>query len=280
MKGRVQGETEMNKPLTFENRVALVTGGTRGIGLAIALAFAKRGASTVVTYRWGSVEEDDLERTFEAAGARAPLLVQADAGEDEDTDALMAEIGRRHAGVDVFVSNVAGSVVVKDFASMSERALMKSIHYSAWPLVGYLQKLEATFGRYPRYALGLSSPGPDSYSPGYEFVAASKAVLETLMRYANYSLRNDNININIIRAGAIKTQSAHEMFGDELFEFLDRVAPEGHQWLSAEDVANVAVALCSGMMDAFSGQVLTVDRGHGFTDNLMRLYAEREALGL
>ncbi len=270
----------MGQNLDFTNRVVLVTGGTRGIGLAIALAFAQRGASTVLTYRWGSADEDELVRAFAAVGGATPLLVQADAGEDEDTDELIAEIKKHHAGVDVFVSNVAGSVVVKDFESMSERALTKSIHYSAWPLIGYLQKLKAAFGKYPRYALALSSPGPDSYSPGYEFVAASKAVLETLARYANYRLRDENININVIRAGAIKTQSAHDMFGDVLFDFLDRLAPEHHQWLTADDVANTAVALCSGLLDACSGQVINVDRGHGFTDNLMRLYAERGELNL
>ena len=270
----------MSQSLDFRNKVVLVTGGTRGIGRAIALAFARRGAATVLTYRWGSADEDELAKAFADVGGVAPLLVQADAGEDEDTDELMAQLKKHCSGVDVFVSNVAGSVVVKDFERMTERALAKSIHYSAWPLVGYLQKLRAAFGKYPRYALALSSPGPDSYSPGYEFVAASKAVLETLVRYANYRLRDENININVIRAGAIKTQSAHEMFGDELFEFLDRLAPEGHQWLTVDDVANTAVALCSGLLDACSGQVINVDRGHGFTDNLMRLYTEREELGL
>ena len=267
--------------LDFSQRVVLVTGGTRGIGRAIALAFGRYGASTVLTYRWGTADEEELRRAFRDAGAPEPLLVQADAAEDEDTDALLAAVHERHpGGVDVFVSNVAGSVVIRDFDKMTERALTKSIHYSSWPMFGYLQKIRAKFGRYPRYALALSSPGPDSYSPGYEFVAASKAVLETLCRYANYRLRNENVNINVIRAGAIKTQAAEEMFGTELFDFLERLAPDGHEWLDMAEVANVAVALSSGLLDALSGQVITVDRGDGFSDNLMRLYAEREELGL
>jgi NAD(P)-dependent dehydrogenase (short-subunit alcohol dehydrogenase family) len=271
----------MSPSLSFKDKVVLVTGGTRGIGLSIALAFARRGASTVVTYRWGSADEDEVRSAFRAVKGSEPLLVQADAAEDEDTDELLGQVKNRFGrGVDIFVSNVAGSVVVRDFASMTERALAKSIHYTSWPMFAHLQKMKASFGRYPRYALALSSSGPDAYSPGYEFVAASKAVLETLCRYANYQLRNDDVRINVIRAGAIKTDSAVDMFGSELFDFLERLAPRGFRWLGMDEVANVAVALCSGMLDAVSGQVITVDRGDGFSDNLMRLYAERAELGL
>lgn len=270
----------MSHSLSFKDKVVLVTGATRGIGLSIALAFGRRGASTVLTYRWGSADDEEVRAAFAAVGGPAPLIVQADAAEDEDTDQLLEQIKNELGRIDVFVSNVAGSVVVRDFASMTERALTKSIHYSSWPMFAHLQKMKAVFGRYPRYALALSSSGPDSYSPGYEFVAASKAVLETLCRYANYQLRNDDIRINVIRAGAIKTNSAVEMFGNELFDFLERLAPRGYQWLGMDDVANVAVALCSGLLDAVSGQVLSVDRGDGFSDNLMRLYAQRTELGL
>lgn len=270
----------MDAELCFTDKVVLVTGGTRGIGRAVALEFARRGAATVLTYRWGSADEDELLAAFAATGGPAPLLVQADAGEDDDTDALLDAIRARHSGVDVFVSNVAGSVVVPDFDAMTERALSKSLHYSSWPTFRYLQKLHRSFGRYPRYVIAMSSGGPDHYSPGYEFVAASKAVLETLCRYATYRLRHEDVRINVIRAGAIPTQSAVDMFGDELFPFLERLAPPGHRWLTMEEVSRVAVALASGMLDSVRGQVITVDRGDGFSDNLMRLYAERESLGL
>ncbi|MBN2196440.1 MAG: SDR family oxidoreductase [Polyangiaceae bacterium] len=265
---------------SFAGKVVLVTGGTRGIGRAIALEFARRGAETVLTYRWGTADESELRAAFAALGAPEPMLVQADAAEEADTEALIRAIGGRHSGIDVFVSNVAGSVVVRDFDAMTERALAKSIHYSSWPTFAYLKRLRAAFGRYPRYVIAMSSSGPDAYSPGYEFVAASKAVLETLCRYATYRLRDEDVRINVVRAGAILTQSATEMFGSELFPFLDRLAPPDYQWLTMEEVANVAVALASGMLDSVRGQVITVDHGDGFSDKLMRLYAEREALGL
>lgn len=264
----------------FRNKSVLVTGGTKGIGLAIALGFAQRGASCILTYRWGSADEDDVRRRFAELGAPEPLLVQADVAEPEDTDALLEQVKSRPERLEVFISNVANSVVVPSFEDMTERALMKSIHYSAWPTFEHLQKMKTALGYYPRYVVATSSPGPDAYNPGYEFVAASKAVLETLVKYTNYRLREEDVRINVVRAAAVATQSTRDMFGDELFEFLERLAPPGFKWLCEEDVAKVVLALCSGMMDGVKGQVVTVDRGMLFSDNLMRLYAQRAELGL
>lgn len=264
----------------FRDKAVLVTGGTKGIGLAIALGFARQGANCILTYRWGTADEDEVRRKFTDIPAPPPLLVQADAAEAEDTTALLKEIHNRHGAIEVFISNVAGSVVVPSFEEMTERALTKSIHYSAWPTFDYMQRIKAEFGVYPRYVVATSSPGPDAYNPGYEFVAASKAVLETLVKYANYRLRNEDIRINVVRAAAVPTQSTRDMFGDELFQFLERLAPPGFEWLREEDVADVVLALCSGLMDGVKGQVITVDRGQLFSDNLMRLYAQRQELSL
>jgi NAD(P)-dependent dehydrogenase (short-subunit alcohol dehydrogenase family) len=265
---------------SYSEKTVLVTGGTRGIGLATALAFATIGASTVITYRWGNADEDEVRGKFAAVGAKAPLIVQADVAEADDTLNLLKEIKGRFGAVDVFVSNVAGSVVVPDFESMTERALLRSISYSSWPTFAYLQKMKEIFGKYPRYVVATSSPGPDSFNPGYEFVAASKAVLETLVKYASYRLRNENVNINVVRAAALDTQSTREMFGDSLFEFLGKLAPPGFEMLKEEEVAKVILSLCSGLLDGVKGQILTVDRGMLFGDDLMRLFTQREQLSL
>lgn len=265
---------------SYNDKTVLVTGGTRGIGLATALAFARLGASTVITYRWGNADEAAVRERFASIGAKAPLIVQADVAVKEDTAALLAEVKSKFGKLDVFVSNVAGSVVVPDFESMTERALLKSISYSSWPTFSYLQQMKKVLGQYPRYVVATSSPGPDSYNPGYEFVAASKAVLETLMRYTSYRLRNDNVNINVVRAAVLDTQSTREMFGDDLMKFLDRMAPPGFQMLKEDEVAKVILSLCSGLLDGVKGQVITVDRGMLFSDDLMRLFVQREQLSL
>lgn len=265
---------------SYAGKAVLVTGGTKGIGLETAVAFAKFGASCILTYRWGSADEEAVRERFREVGGPDPLILQADAAVAEDTAALLDEVKTRHAAIHVLVSNVAGSVVVPSFEEMTERALLKSIQYSSWPTFEYMKRIHSIFGRYPRYVVATSSPGPDSYNPGYEFVAASKAVLETLVRYASYRLRDEAVNINVVRAAALDTQSTREMFGSELFEFLERLAPPRFEWLRPEDVAKVIVALTSGLLDGVKGQVLTVDRGALFSDNVMRLYAQRKELSL
>ena len=264
---------------SFEGKAVLVTGGTSGIGLATALAFARYGAACTLTYRFGSADEDEVRAKFAALGAPEPLLVQADASNDEHTDELLAELKQRHDAIEVYIANASSVLVVRGFEDYDRRALHKSIDSSAWPMVEYTRKIKQVFGKYPRYVVGMSSTGPDAFSVGYDFVATCKSVMETLCKYMNYRLFDEDIRINILRSRSVKTPSFDSTFGKEFSEFAKRFTREEH-FLPAEEVADAALALCSGMMDGVRGQILTVDRGTSFFDNLMRLYEERESLRL
>ena len=180
--------------------------------------------------------------------------------------------------MDVFVSNATGAVVVRDLDDLTARALLSSVRYGAWPTVEYLQKMKAALGRYPRYAVAISTTGIDTYTRHYDLVAAAKATLETLCRYLAFRLRDDDCRVNVIRTRAIPTASVRALLGDDLEQLVDRMHGASHM-VTAEDIADTALALCSGYLDDLNGQVLTVDRGGLFCDNLSRLYNERECLG-
>jgi enoyl-[acyl-carrier-protein] reductase (NADH) len=251
-------------------KAVLITGGTKGIGLATGLAFAAQGAVVTLTNKWGSADEDEIRAKFEALGASAPCILTADARSEEDTDALLAEIRARHDAIEVLVSGVSFAQVVASFDDYSRRSFVQSMEYSVWPLVDYLQKIKTVFGRLPRYVIALSSHGPDRMIINYDVVAACKSALETIGRYLAYRLGADDVRLNVVRAGYTATESFAATTGTDCAPFIARYDPD--QLISPEESAKVVLALASGMMDGVTGQVITVDRGTGFSDNLMGFY--------
>ena len=127
--------------------------------------------------------------------------------------------------------------------------------------------------------IGLSSGGPDHFYKNYDFVAASKSVMETLCRYMSYRLFDEDCRVNVVRSRLVRTESLRATFGRDFEEFAERFNME-RQFISCEAVAGSILALCSGLLDGMSGQVLMVDRGTSFFDNLMRIYEERASLRL
>src|SRR5690606_17774051 len=118
-------------------------------------------------------------------------VLEADASREEDTARLFARLKDECDGIHAFIANVCVVQRGEGPLAHTRRALFKSLEYSSWPFVGYLQAIHAAFGRYPRYALAMSSDGPDTHYPGYDYVAVAKAVLETFVRYMSTHLYDD-----------------------------------------------------------------------------------------
>jgi NAD(P)-dependent dehydrogenase (short-subunit alcohol dehydrogenase family) len=258
----------------FRERAVLITGGTRGIGLATGIAFARCNAAVTLTHKWGSVDPDKVRTMFASAGAREPEIVDADVTQDSDMRAVLHGIRQRHERLEAFISNVAFAPVVRSFADYSSRDLAAAIAHSAWPIVSYTRATKEIFGSYPHYVIGLSSEGVDSYHMNYDLVAASKAVLETLCRYINQRLRDHGTRVNIVRTRFVSTDSLRALVGEEFERFAETHSPG--VFTSANEVAEAIVGLCSGLMDGVSGQIVTVDRGANVFENFSRLYAERD----
>ena len=261
----------------YRGKAVLITGGTKGIGLATGLAFGRQGAECTLTSKWGSADEGEIRAAFEKAGAPPPRIVEADVANNDDTMQLLADMKQRHGHIEAFISNVGYGAVVKELSDYKLRSLFTSIEYSAWPMVEYTRRIKEVFGKYPRYVVGLSSGGPDHYHTNYDFVAASKAVLETFCKYLGYRLFDEDVRINVLRARFVKTESLKATLGEEFLPFVERF-DKTHPWVSLEDTASSILGLCSGLMDGVSGQIITLDHGAFFSDNLMRIYAERESL--
>lgn len=257
--------------IDFANKVILITGGTRGIGLKSALRFAENGAQCILTYAWGDHNEAEICKQFQKCNGPKPLIVQADVSKRQDTSSLMQTISSKYNSIDIFISNASVSMLTKSFEDYSLSALKKSISYSAWPMVDYSKQIYSTFGKYPKYIIGVSSTGPEHYYYGYDFVATSKTVLEILCRYMNQRLSEHGVIVNTIRSRAIKTQSLVQTFGLELESLVKKLIPDNY-WIEIDDVAKAIIGLCSGYSDSIRGQTITVDKGTSFFDNFMDIY--------
>jgi NAD(P)-dependent dehydrogenase (short-subunit alcohol dehydrogenase family) len=264
---------------SFDGRVVIVTGGTRGLGLATALVFAAHGAQTVLTHAWGSADERDITARIVEAGGPPPLILQADATRSEDTTALVTEVHEKFGKVDALISNASVSLVVGGIEDYTERGFLKSMRGTGWPTFEYLTAIHRICGAYPRYVVVMSSDGPDRFTPGYDFVAAGKAVVETMVKYAAYRLRDHGVRINALRSRAIKTEAFDGTFGSEFYGFLRQFVTD--EWfMRPDEVGRAAFALCSGLFDGVSGQTIMVDRGSTFFDGISYIYERRDALGV
>ncbi len=256
----------------LQGKVVLVTGGTRGIGLATGLAFGKAGAHCVLTHRWGSADEDEIAARFAAAGAPPPLIVEADVANDDDTDALLEAVRQRHDKIHAFVSNAAIAPIVQAMSDYVKRDFLRCIEYSTWPMAAYTNKIHAAFGAYPRYVVGVSSTGHLRYTGDYDAIAIAKSAMETLCRYMAFRLGPEGVSVNVIRPSYVNTEALATVVGEGFTEFVEAAAPKAI--VPVEEVANAVLALCSGLLDGMNGQVLQVDRGTLFADSIVRQFEQ------
>jgi NAD(P)-dependent dehydrogenase (short-subunit alcohol dehydrogenase family) len=263
--------------ISFDDKAILVAGGTKGIGLEAGLEFARRGAHCILTHKWGSADEDEIHRKFNAVGGKAPLILQADIREDEDTDALLDQIGQTHQGIYAFIAAAAFAQVTGDIDKYSKRAFLRSIEYTTWPFVEYTRKIKEKFHKYPRYIVGLSSSGPDEYYTNYDMVAGCKAALEAISRYLAHRLVDEQVNVNVVRARFVRTESLSSTLGADFIPVIDARNPE--MFVPVEQVASAIFGICSGLMDAVNGQTIVIDGGTEFYDGISMMFAEGQKPG-
>jgi len=243
----------------FTGRVALITGGSRGIGRAIALRLAENGMDVAVNYVRHKRDAQDTADLVEKAGGRC-LLVKANVAREEDVVTMFGAIASEFGHLDVLVSNAA-SGVLKPALELTQRHWNWAMDINARALLTLVQHglpLMKTGSR----VMAVSSLGAIRAIENYTTVGASKAALESLVRHLAVELGPNGINVNTISAGAVDTDALkHFPNREEILGGAMERTPLG-RLTTPEDVADIALFLCSDLSKMIQGQVITVDGGY------------------
>jgi NAD(P)-dependent dehydrogenase (short-subunit alcohol dehydrogenase family) len=239
------------------SRSVLITGGTRGLGLALGKAFARNGDNVYLTHKWSSVEDEDIHADFRKQGLQEPRIIASDCGNEEDCAATVRQIVEETGELSVIVSNAAFGPVTKSIDDLKRSSLALSMQYTAWPVVELVSQTMKIAGKPPRHVLGISSAGVDTCPEGYDLLGASKAALEALCRYLAMRLRPLGSTVNVVRFGFLDTDSLRTVLGEAKVQAL---IARG-MTMNLDAAAKVCVGLCSGNFDSMTGQIVTVDDG-------------------
>ena len=236
---------------SLEGRTALVTGGSRGIGRAIAVELAGAGASVVVGYRSG---KDEAEAVAEEAGGRA---VQADLSDAEEAARLVADAGEP----DVLVNNAGLTrdgllprMPDEDWRDVIETNL-SSVFYTCRAAVRPMMKRRAGA------IVNISSVVGLHGNPGQTNYAASKAGIIGLTKALARELGSRGVRANVIAPGYITSRLTDEI-SEEMRSLMLQNTPLGRLG-DPEDVAGAVRFLCSDAAKFITGEVLLVDGGLG-----------------
>lgn len=243
----------------FQTKVAVITGGSRGIGRAIAEQFAREGAAIVLNYLRNEEAARETEKILKGHGARV-LTVQANVGNPKEAESLIEAAGREFGKIHILVHNAALGAF-KPVEKLRVNQWDLSLDVNAKALLVLTQTALPFLEKDGGSVIALSSLGSKRYIPNYGAIGISKAALEALVRYLAVELAPKKIRVNAVSGGLVDTDAMRLFPGQELFkkEITSRT-PAGRIG-KPEDLAKVVAFLASEEAGWIYGQTVTADGG-------------------
>jgi enoyl-[acyl-carrier protein] reductase III len=241
--------------MTFDGASVLVTGGSRGIGKAIALRFAELGAARVaVGYLRNDRAAEETAEELRTLSAE-PVLVRGNVS-SERVGREVAELGP----LDVLVHNAATGVI-RPALEVEEKHWDWTFSANARALMS-LARVAAPAMEPGASIVAISSLGAARVLENYVLVGTSKAALESLVRYLAVELASRGIRVNAVSGGVIETEALDHFPNREQMLAAARERTPAGRMVEPRDVADAVCFLCSPEAEMIRGQTLVVDGGY------------------
>jgi enoyl-[acyl-carrier protein] reductase I len=249
----------------LSGKLGLIVGvaNKRSISWAIAQAAAQAGARLALTYPSARLEENVRELAMKLEN---PVLLPCDVTSDQQLSDLATGLHREFGGLDFFVHGVAFAPQVElssPFVQTSREGFRVALDVSAYSLIGLSRAVVPLMEkRGGGSILTLTYLGSQRVFPNYNVMGVAKAALEASVRYLASDLGPQNIRVNAISAGPIKTLAASGIsgFSSILQVYRDRTPLRRNVELA--EVADAAIFLLSAAGRAVTGEIVMVDAGY------------------
>jgi 3-oxoacyl-[acyl-carrier protein] reductase len=246
--------------MKLENKVAVVTGASKGIGASIAEKLAAEGASVVVNYASSRAGADKTVAAIVAGGGKA-LAVQADVSKKADIERLFVETKRAFGRLDILVNN-AGVYEFAPLEQITEEHFRKQYDLNVLGLLLTTQEAVKLIGPEGGNIINISSVVSSLTPPGSAVYSGTKAAVDAITKVLSKELGPRKIRVNAISPGMVETEGTHTagITESDMRKQVERDTPLGRIG-KPEDIAGLAVFLASDEASWISGESYYVAGG-------------------
>lgn len=244
----------------MKEKVVLITGGSRGIGKATAIEFAKLGAQVVIIYKGNNTKAQETLTQINNLKKAKAIAIKADISEYKNLKYIVEQVVNKFGKIDILINN-AGIVYDREFEKITYEESLEIVKTNMLaPL--FLSQLVAPImikNGYGKIINVSSTSGMYDFNPGTADYAMSKLALQSLTK--DLSLKYAPIiNVNAVAPGWVNT----DMNADLPSEFIKEETKKYHmgRWAEPEEIADIIVYLASDKASYITGQVIVADGGH------------------
>jgi 3-oxoacyl-[acyl-carrier protein] reductase len=244
---------------SLSGKIAIVTGGSRGIGAAIATRLAADGAAVAVNYATHEAEANHVVQKIVQVGGKA-IAIRADVSKTEDVRRLFSEVTERFEGLDLLINN-AGATHNRPVPIADATDEIYDWTFAVNAKGTFLCLREAANRmRSGGRIVNLSSTGVFDAHPGYAIYSAAKSAVEVFTRALCKELKGRDISVNCVAPGATATEQWLKGKADDLLQTIAKLSPLNRLG-TPEDIAGLVAFLVSPQAEWANGQVIRVNGG-------------------